>query len=71
MSAATLSETAIIHIVVANISPMKPDKHTKFFKVKLTDWTKMIQMVGFRSKQQNQLVTCHAKPVVLHDCEVK
>ena len=26
VSAVTLSETGIIHIVVANISPMKPDK---------------------------------------------
>ena len=32
-----------------------------------------MRMVGFRSHQQNQLVTYHAdaKPVALHNCELK
>ena len=71
VSAAALTETAIIHGVVASVSPMKPGKRSKFFEGKLTDGTKTMRMVGFRSHQQNQLATYHSKPVAIHDCEVK
>ena len=71
VSTATSTESAIIHGVVASVSPMKPGKRAKFFEGKLTDGTRPMRMVGFRSHQQNQLATYHAKPVALHDCEVK
>ena len=40
VSAATLSESANIHGIVANVSPMKPGKCAKFFEVKITDVAK-------------------------------
>ena len=68
-----LTKSAIIHGVVASALPMKTGKRAKFFEGKLTDGTKMMRMVGFRSHQQNQLATYHAdaKPVALHNCELK
>ena len=73
VSNAVLTESAIIHGVVASVSPMKSGKRAKFFEGKLTDGTKTMRMVGFRSHQQNQLATyqADAKPVALHDCELK
>ena len=71
VSTATSTKSAIIHGVVASVSPMKPGKRAKFFEGKLTNGTRTMRMVGFRSHQQNQLATYHAKPVALHDCKVK
>ena len=71
VSTAALTESAVIHGVVVSVSPMKPGKRAKFFEGKLTDGTKTIRMVGFRSHQQNKLATYHSKPVAIHDCEVK
>ena len=72
-SNAVLTKSAIIHGVVASALPMKTGKRAKFFEGKLTDGTKMMRMVGFRSHQQKQLATYHAdaKPVALHNCELK
>ena len=47
VSAAALTESAIIHGVVASVSPMKPGKRAKFFEGKLTDGTKTMRMMGF------------------------
>ena len=71
MSAATLSESANIHGVAANILPLKPGKCAKFFEMKITNVAKMMRMADFQSHQQNQLATYHAKPVALHNCKVK
>ena len=60
VSNAVLTESAIIHGVVASVSPMKTGNRAKFFEGKLTDGTKTMRMVGFRSHQQNQLATYHA-----------
>jgi len=45
VSAAALTESAIIH-GVASVLPMKPGKHANTFEGKLTDGSKMMQMVG-------------------------
>ena len=45
VSAAALTESAIIHGVVS-VLPMKPGKHANTFEGKLTDGSKMMQMVG-------------------------
>ena len=46
VSNAVLTESAIIHGVVASVSLMKTGKRAKFFEGKLTDGTKTMRMVA-------------------------
>ena len=66
-------ESAILHGVMRNLSPVKKGKRASFFEGHMSDGTSKMRVVGFKAEQRKKLLEFSETgvPVVLKDCQIK
>ena len=66
-------ETANLHGVVRNLSPVKKGRRASYFEGHMTDGTSRMRLIGFKAEQRKKLLEFSESgaAVVVKDCHIK
>ena len=67
------ADSASVHGVISDVSPIKKGRHSEFFEGNVYDGQSTMRLIGFKKSQQKQMKQMmeSKEPIFIDDCQIK